>query len=110
MTSHDAAVVDVGSNSVRLVLYRVEGRSMWTVFNEKVLAGLGRDLKKTGRLSEDGAASALSALKRFRMVVERPPEGVGRGILPVPPALVVVVSAAIVSAVIFHLLLRARRR
>ncbi|HYE44323.1 MAG TPA: Ppx/GppA phosphatase family protein, partial [Caulobacter sp.] len=72
---HDAAVVDVGSNSVRLVLYRVEGRSMWTVFNEKVLAGLGRDLKKTGRLSTEGAASALSALKRFRMVVDRlPPE------------------------------------
>lgn len=77
MSSHDAAVVDVGSNSVRLVLYRVEGRSMWTVFNEKVLAGLGRDLKKTGRLSEDGAATALAALKRFRMVVDRlPPERV----------------------------------
>ncbi|MDO9335085.1 MAG: Ppx/GppA phosphatase family protein [Caulobacter sp.] len=75
--SHDAAVVDVGSNSVRLVLYRVEGRSMWTVFNEKVLAGLGRDLKKTGRLSEDGAVSALAALKRFRMVIDRlPPERV----------------------------------
>lgn len=72
---HDAAVVDVGSNSVRLVLYRVEGRSLWTVFNEKVLAGLGRDLKKTGRLSEDGVVSALSALKRFRMVIDRlPPE------------------------------------
>lgn len=77
MTAHDAAVVDVGSNSVRLVLYRVEGRSMWTVFNEKVLAGLGRDLKKTGRLSEDGTASALAALKRFRMVIERlPPDRV----------------------------------
>ncbi|MDB5472356.1 MAG: exopolyphosphatase [Caulobacter sp.] len=77
MSSHDAAVVDVGSNSVRLVLYRVEGRSMWTVFNEKVLAGLGRDLRKTGRLSEDGSATALAALKRFRMVIERlPPERV----------------------------------
>ncbi|NBB17056.1 Ppx/GppA family phosphatase [Caulobacter sp. SLTY] len=74
---HDAAVIDVGSNSVRLVLYRVEGRSMWTVFNEKVLAGLGRDLKETGRLSPEGAASALSALKRFRIVVDRlPPERV----------------------------------
>lgn len=70
---HDAAVVDVGSNSVRLVLYRVEGRSLWTVFNEKVLAGLGRDLKRTGRLSPDGAETALAALKRFRMVIERLP-------------------------------------
>jgi exopolyphosphatase/guanosine-5'-triphosphate,3'-diphosphate pyrophosphatase len=71
---HDAAVIDVGSNSVRLVLYRVEGRSLWTVFNEKVLAGLGRDLKQTGRLSPDGAVSALAALKRFCRVVERLPE------------------------------------
>lgn len=70
----DAAVIDVGSNSVRLVLYRVEGRSLWTVFNEKVLAGLGRDLKKTGRLSEDGAAAALTALRRFRTVIDQMPE------------------------------------
>ena len=45
------AVIDIGSNSVRLVLYRLEGRAIWTVFNEKVLAGLGRDLAATGRLS-----------------------------------------------------------
>ena len=50
----DAAVIDVGSNSVRVVLYRVEGRAVWTVFNEKILAGLGRDLAATGRLSRDG--------------------------------------------------------
>lgn len=53
----DAAAVDIGSNSVRLVLYRLEGRAIWTVFNEKVLAGLGRDLSTTGRLSVTGAAS-----------------------------------------------------
>jgi exopolyphosphatase/guanosine-5'-triphosphate,3'-diphosphate pyrophosphatase len=35
----DAAVIDIGSNSVRLVVYRLEGRAIWTVFNEKVLAG-----------------------------------------------------------------------
>jgi exopolyphosphatase/guanosine-5'-triphosphate,3'-diphosphate pyrophosphatase len=68
---HDAAVIDVGSNSVRLVLYRIEGRSIWTVFNEKVLAGLGRDLNSTGRLSPEGAAAAMSALRRFQMVVGR---------------------------------------
>ncbi|MBP6546698.1 MAG: Ppx/GppA family phosphatase, partial [Phenylobacterium sp.] len=43
----DVAVVDVGSNSVRLVTYRLEGRAIWTVYNEKVLAGLGRDLAST---------------------------------------------------------------
>jgi hypothetical protein len=44
------------------------------------------------------------------MVVERPPEGAARGVLPVPAALVVVVAAAVVIAVIAHLVLRARRR
>lgn len=66
----DAAVIDVGSNSVRLVLYRVEGRAVWTVFNEKILAGLGRDLAATGRLSPEGAEAALAALRRFAALVE----------------------------------------
>ena len=66
----DAAVVDVGSNSVRLVLYRLDGRAMWSVFNEKVLAGLGRDLTRTGRLEPDGVTAALLALSRFRALVD----------------------------------------
>lgn len=66
----DVAAIDIGSNSVRLVLYRLEGRAIWTVFNEKVLAGLGRDLAATGRLSVAGAAQALTALKRFAAVIE----------------------------------------
>ncbi|HEY9233629.1 MULTISPECIES: Ppx/GppA phosphatase family protein [Phenylobacterium] len=61
-----AAVIDVGSNSVRLVIYRLEGRAIWTIFNEKALAGLGRDLPRTGRLSPEGVETALAALRRFR--------------------------------------------
>lgn len=70
----DAAVIDVGSNSVRLVVYRLEGRAIWTVYNEKVLAGLGRDLSRTGKLSPDGVEQALSALRRFKALLgpERP--------------------------------------
>lgn len=72
----DAAVIDIGSNSVRLVVYALEGRSIWTIYNEKVLAGLGRDLAATGRLSPDGAATALAAIRRFRAVLDaaRPAE------------------------------------
>ncbi len=66
----DAAVVDVGSNSVRLVMYRLDGRAIWTVFNEKVLAGLGRHISSTGRLSEDGVSTTLVALTRFRALIE----------------------------------------
>lgn len=68
--ARDIAAIDIGSNSVRLVLYRLEGRALWTVFNEKVLAGLGRDLPATGRLSAEGAQTALTALRRFAAVLE----------------------------------------
>ncbi|WP_269513848.1 Ppx/GppA phosphatase family protein [Brevundimonas subvibrioides] len=66
----EAAVIDIGSNSVRMVLYRLEGRAIWTVFNEKVLAGLGRDLPETGRLSEAGVEMAMTTLRRFAAVLE----------------------------------------
>ena len=66
----EVAVIDIGSNSVRLVLYRVEGRAVWTVFNEKVLAGLGRDLRVSGRLSPEGVGLAMTALRRFAAVLE----------------------------------------
>jgi exopolyphosphatase/guanosine-5'-triphosphate,3'-diphosphate pyrophosphatase len=65
-----AAVIDLGSNSVRLVIYRIDGRALWTVFNDKALAGLGRDLPATGRLSPDGVTVAMTALRRFRVLLE----------------------------------------
>jgi len=70
LSSRDIAVIDVGSNSVRLVLYRIEGRAIWTAYNEKVLAGLGRGTARTGRLSRDGVTQAIAALKRFRAVLD----------------------------------------
>lgn len=70
LSSTDAAVLDVGSNSVRLVVYRLEGRAIWTIYNEKVLAGLGRDLHRTRALSPEGVAAALSALRRFKAVID----------------------------------------
>ena len=66
----DVAVIDIGSNSVRLVVYRLEGRAIWTVYNEKVLAGLGSELTVTGRLAVDGVDSALGALRRFSAVLD----------------------------------------
>src|SRR4051812_1104679 len=68
--ARQAAVIDVGSNSVRLVVYRIDGRALWTLYNEKVVAALGRDLTTTGRLSPDGIEAAVGALRRFRAVLE----------------------------------------
>ena len=65
-----AAVIDVGSNSVRLVIYRLDGRAIWTVYNEKALAGLGRDVPAAGRLSPEGVEAAITVLRRFRALLD----------------------------------------
>ncbi len=59
-------VIDIGSNSVRLVVYEGLTRSLTPIFNEKVLAGLGREVLSTGLLAEDAVDKALAALVRFR--------------------------------------------
>lgn len=68
--SHRAAVIDIGSNSVRLVIFDVLGASMLPTFNEKVMAGLGVGLSKTGKLSGPGQEAALSALARYRAILK----------------------------------------
>ncbi len=70
LDGQEAAVIDVGSNSVRLVVYRIDGRAMTPSLNEKVMAGLGRDLAHTGTLSKEGAEIAVRALKRFATLIE----------------------------------------
>ncbi len=64
-------VVDVGSNSVRLVVYEALSRSPAYFFNEKVLCGLGAELTETGRLAPKGRERALAALRRFAALAER---------------------------------------
>ncbi|MBR0696032.1 exopolyphosphatase [Bradyrhizobium lablabi] len=60
------AVIDIGSNSVRLVVYEAMSRSLVTIFNEKALCGLGREVQSTGLLATDAVNRALTALRRFR--------------------------------------------
>jgi len=65
------AVIDIGSNSVRLVAFAGLSRNPVAIFNEKVLAGLGRNIVSTGKLDADGVRRAFKALRRFRAVIER---------------------------------------
>ncbi len=58
-------VIDVGSNSVRMVVFDGAARSPAYFFNEKVLCGLGRDISETGVLHVEGRARALRAMERF---------------------------------------------
>src|SRR5258708_55908 len=64
------AVIDIGSNSVRLVVYEGLTRSLTPIFNEKVLAGLGREVLTTGLLAADAVDKALAALTRFRALCD----------------------------------------
>lgn len=59
------AVIDIGSNSVRLAVYDAVSRAPVQLFNEKVLCGLGRGLGESGRLNSEGVKSALAHLERF---------------------------------------------
>jgi exopolyphosphatase/guanosine-5'-triphosphate,3'-diphosphate pyrophosphatase len=65
------AVVDIGSNSIRLVVFSGAPRIPAIVFNEKVLAGLGEGLGETGRLSDKAQERALAALRRFRLLIDQ---------------------------------------
>ncbi len=62
------AIIDIGSNSVRLVAYDRMSRSPTPIYNEKVLCGLGRNVLTTGRLNEEAVRRALGALARFRIL------------------------------------------
>ncbi len=64
------AIVDIGSNSVRLVAYESHSRAPTPTFNEKALCGLGRGVATTGLLPEDAVAKALAALQRFRVLCD----------------------------------------
>jgi len=64
------AIIDIGSNSVRLVTYEGLTRAPTPIYNEKVLCGLGRQVATTGRLDEEAVGRALRALARFRVLCE----------------------------------------
>ena len=64
-------VVDVGSNSVRLVVFDGAARSPAYFFNEKIMCALGAGMSETGHLNPEGRERALNALKRFKVLAER---------------------------------------
>ncbi|KGJ06215.1 exopolyphosphatase / guanosine-5'-triphosphate,3'-diphosphate pyrophosphatase [Paracoccus halophilus] len=69
-------VVDVGSNSIRMVVFDGAARSPAYFYNEKVMAGLGQGLATSGRLNPEGVERGMAALRRFAALAE------GMGIKP----------------------------
>lgn len=70
MPSQRFGVVDLGSNSVRLVVYEGLARNPHVIFNEKAVLGLGRGLHTTGQLNEAAAAQAITVLRRYHALAE----------------------------------------
>ncbi len=81
-------VVDVGSNSVRLVVFDGAARSPAYFYNEKIMCALGAGLSQTGTLNPEGRIRALNALRRFQHLAQ------GMGL----PSLTVVATAAVRDA------------
>ena len=81
-------VVDVGSNSVRLVIFDGAARSPAYFYNEKIMCALGAGLGESGRLNPEGRRRALSAIKRFQLLAK------GMGLAP----LTAVATAAVREA------------
>lgn len=66
----NVAVVDIGSNSIRLVVFDRLHRAPFPVFNERVFCGLGRELDDTGKLNPEGVALARTNMLRFARLVD----------------------------------------
>jgi exopolyphosphatase/guanosine-5'-triphosphate,3'-diphosphate pyrophosphatase len=62
---HHFAVIDIGSNSLRLVVYDDLSRAPFPRFNEKSFCALGARLAETGQLSREAIALAVNAVERF---------------------------------------------
>lgn len=64
------AVLDIGSNAVRLVVYDGFNRAPVKIHNERNLCSLGADLATTGKLSPDGVEKAMDSISRFSALLE----------------------------------------
>ena len=64
------AVIDIGSNTVRLVVYDGPLRAPDVIWNEKVSARLGRDLSSSGEIPTSASKEALGALARYALIVD----------------------------------------
>ncbi|MGP2492308.1 exopolyphosphatase [Mesorhizobium sp. PUT5] len=65
------SIIDIGSNSIRVVVYEGLARSPTVLFNEKMLAGLGRGIVSTGRLDPEAVTRSMDEFRRFRALSDQ---------------------------------------
>ncbi len=70
MKHNHIAVIDIGSNSVRMVIFDLAKSHSNPIFNEKVFCGLGRDINQTNKLNRDGVKTAMLTLEAFALLAK----------------------------------------
>ena len=63
------AIIDIGSNSIRMLIYEDFSSSRVPFFNEKAVCELGKNLDKSKKLHRSGTEYALKVLKRFSEIL-----------------------------------------
>eukprot|EP01037_Dinobryon_pediforme_P004479 gene4479-4525_t len=63
------AIIDIGSNTLRLVIYGGPMRAPAVLHNEKVTARLGKGVAENGLMGPRACAAALAALARYRVLL-----------------------------------------
>src|SRR3979490_1824050 len=63
-------IIDIGSNSVRLMVYDQLGRAPMPRFNEKSLCRLAEGLAETGAIAPDHFRRPVEAVRRFRAIAD----------------------------------------
>lgn len=67
-------VIDIGSNTIRLAIYRVDGDGITPMLNNKYTAGLAAYVDKDGKMSDEGIARLVEVMEKFRAVLEMLPD------------------------------------
>ncbi len=68
------SVIDIGSNTIRLVVYRLEDNVIKPMLNKKYSAGLEGYVNKNNCLSKKGILKAITILKEFKSILDMLPE------------------------------------
>lgn len=64
------AIIDIGSNTVRLVIYAGPPRTPAVLYNEKITARLGKGVAENGQLAPKASGAALAALGRYAALLD----------------------------------------
>src|SRR4030042_6082119 len=65
------ASIDVGSNTLRLLIARIEQNELIDVFSDRIITRLGNRVAQTGRLQDENIEASLSALKKFSSFISK---------------------------------------